>query len=165
MWSIALGRREGDRVAVQVRAATLDLMVKMNVDRAGGGDDDFGGVGAEPTMPAKYAGTCATCRQRFAVGEPIASVLVDKKMTYHHRACRYAATAFLAEHTADTDADTTVDSTVDTTVDTTVDVTATAHRSPPSSLCLATTRKGKPCSNAPQQGERYCGPHLTQRSR
>ena len=44
-------------------------------------------------MPAKYAGTCGTCRQRFAIGDPIASVLVDKRMTYHHGACRYPATA------------------------------------------------------------------------
>ena len=70
-------------------------MAKMNINRARGGDDDFGAVGDEPTMPAKYAGTCATCRQRFAVGDPIASVLVDKKMTYHHGACRYPATALL----------------------------------------------------------------------
>ena len=26
--------------------------------------------------------------------------------------------------------------------------------------CQALTKKGKPCSNAPQKGERYCGPHL-----
>jgi len=26
--------------------------------------------------------------------------------------------------------------------------------------CQAVTKKGKPCSNAPQKGERYCGPHL-----
>jgi hypothetical protein len=26
--------------------------------------------------------------------------------------------------------------------------------------CQATTKKGKPCSNAPQHGERFCGPHL-----
>ena len=77
--------------------ARLDPMAKMNVNRARGGDDDFGAVGAEPTMPAKYAGTCATCGQRFAVGDPIASVLVDKKMTYHHGACRYPATALLGE--------------------------------------------------------------------
>ena len=74
-------------------------MAKMNVDRARGGDDDFGAVGTEPTMPAKYAGTCAACRQRFAVGDPIASVLVDKKMTYHHGQCRYPATALLAQET------------------------------------------------------------------
>ena len=56
-------------------------------------------------MPAKYAGTCGTCRQRFAVGDPIASVLVDKKMTYHHGACRYPATALLAQDTTDADVD------------------------------------------------------------
>ena len=26
----------------------------------------------------------------------------------------------------------------------------------------ATTTKGKPCNNAPQKGEQFCGPHLTQ---
>ncbi len=26
--------------------------------------------------------------------------------------------------------------------------------------CQGVTKKGKPCSNAPQKGERYCGPHL-----
>jgi hypothetical protein len=109
-------------------------MAKMNVDRARGGDDDFGAVGAEPTMPAKYAGTCGTCGQRFAVGEPIASVLVDKKKTYHHGACRYPATALLAEGAPKT---------------------STAGR------CRATTNKGKPCNNAAQKGEQFCGPHLT----
>jgi hypothetical protein len=114
-------------------------MVKMNVDRARGGDDDFGDVGAEPTMPAKYAGTCATCRQRFAVGDPIASVLVDKKTTYHHGACRYPATALLAQDTA-----------------------ATPSKASKPAKCRATTNKGKPCNNTPQSGEQFCGPHLTQ---
>ncbi len=27
--------------------------------------------------------------------------------------------------------------------------------------CQAVTKKGKPCSNVPQKGERYCGPHLS----
>jgi hypothetical protein len=119
-------------------------MAKMNVDRARGGDDDFGAVGDEPTMPAKYAGTCATCRQRFAVGDPIASVLVDKKMTYHHGACRYPATALLAQ---DTGSD--------------LDAVATAREtSHHPGKCRATTSKGKPCNNTPQKGEEYCGPHL-----
>ncbi len=26
--------------------------------------------------------------------------------------------------------------------------------------CQARTKKGKPCANAPQKGESYCGPHL-----
>jgi hypothetical protein len=26
--------------------------------------------------------------------------------------------------------------------------------------CQATTKKGTPCSNVPQKGEKYCGPHL-----
>lgn len=117
-------------------------MAKMNMNRARGGDDDFGVVGDEPTIPARYAGTCATCGQRFAVGDPIASVLVDKKMTYHHGACRYPASALLAHDTTQ----------------------AHAHADgPPTSLrCRATTSKGKPCNNAPQKGEHFCGPHLTQ---
>lgn len=121
-------------------------MAKMNVDRARGGDDDFGAVGAEPTMPAKYAGTCATCRQRFAVGDEIASVLVDKKTTYHHRACRYPATALLTRDASEVD----------------IDTVATARESSQAGKCRATTNKGKPCNNTPQRGEQFCGPHLTQ---
>jgi hypothetical protein len=117
-------------------------MAKMNVDRARGGDDDFGAVGDEPTMPAKYAGTCATCRQRFAAGDPIASVLVDKKTTYHHGACRYPATALLAQKGWD--------------------VVARSPNAAVRATCRATTSKGKPCNNAPQKGEQFCGPHLTQ---
>ena len=117
-------------------------MAKMNVDRARGGDDDFGDVGDEPTRPAKYAGTCATCRQPFAADDPIASVLVDKKMTYHHRACRYAATALLARDVAD--------------------AVATSLSATLGATCRATTKKGQPCSNTPQKGEQFCGPHLTQ---
>ena len=110
-------------------------MAKMNVNRARGGDDDFGAVGAEPTMPAKYAGTCGTCGQRFAARDPIASVLVDKKMTYHHGACRYPATALL---------------------------TPGARKTSNAGQCRATTNKGKPCNNTAQKGEQFCGPHLTQ---
>jgi hypothetical protein len=119
-------------------------MAKMNVNRGRGGDDDFGAVGSEPTMPAKYAGTCATCGQRFAVGDAIASVRVDKKSTYHHGACRYPASALLAQGTADAD-----------------DV-ATSPSGSGSRMCAATTKKGNPCNNTAQKGERYCGPHLTQ---
>lgn len=118
----------------------------MNVQRARGGDDDFGAAGDEPTMPAKYAGTCGTCEQRFAVGEPIASVLVDKKLTYHHGACRYPATAFLAQDTTGID----------------VDAAGTARKESKPGTCRATTSKGKPCNNTPQKGEQFCGPHLTQ---
>jgi hypothetical protein len=121
-------------------------MAKMNVDRARGGDDDFGAVGAEPTMPAKYAGTCGTCGQRFAVGDPIASVLVDKKKTYHHGACRYPATALLAQDSTAAD----------------VDAVVTTRQASMSGMCRATTNKGKPCKNTPQKGEQFCGPHLTQ---
>jgi hypothetical protein len=121
-------------------------MAKMNVDRGRGGDDDFGAVGAEPTVPAKYAGTCATCRQRFAAGDPIASVLVDKKMTYHHAACRYPATVLLAHDSVGADVD--------------VMDPATREASRPGK-CRATTNKGKPCNNTPQKGEQFCGPHLT----
>lgn len=119
-------------------------MAKMNWNRAQGGDDDFAAVGAEPTIAARYAGTCATCGQRFGVGDPIASVVVDKKPTYHHGACRYAATAFLSLA-----ADDGVDE-------------AGAVRRGNAGKCRATTKQGKPCANDPQHGERFCGPHLTQ---
>jgi hypothetical protein len=114
-------------------------MAKMNVDRARGGDDDFGAVGDEPTMPAKYAGTCATCGQRFAIGDPIASVRVDRKTTYHHGACRYPATALLAQGSTG----------------------VTEREGSTLEKCRATTSKGKPCDNAPQKGEQFCGPHLS----
>lgn len=117
-------------------------MVRMNRDRVGGGDDDFAEFGEEPTFAARYSGICATCGQRFSVGDSIASVVVDKKSTYHHAACRYPASAFLAE--ADGVAHT------------------TAVRPAGGGGCQATTKKGKPCSNDPQKGERFCGPHLTQ---
>ena len=120
-------------------------MAKMNVNRARGGDDDFGFVGAEPTLPAKYAGTCATCGQRFVVGDPIASVLVDKKMTYHHGACRYPATALLAQDAAGID----------------LGAVAPERKLSLPGKCRATTSKGKPCNNTPQKGEQFCGPHLT----
>jgi hypothetical protein len=121
------------------------MMVRMNRDQASGGDDDFAAVGEEPTIAARYAGTCATCGQRFGVGEPIASVIVDKKPTYHHGACRYPATALLSQSAAENDVD-----------------AADAARSQTHVRCLATTRKGQPCNNAPQKGEKFCGPHLTQ---
>ena len=120
-------------------------MVRMNWDGARGGDDDFAAVGEEPTIAARYAGTCATCGQRFGVGEPIASVIVKKKLTYHHGACRYPATALLSQRAADTG----------------IDAVGTAHNEP-TSKCSATTTRGKPCNNAPQKGEQFCGPHLTQ---
>ncbi len=121
-------------------------MAKMNRDRGRGGDDDFAAAGDEPTMAARYAGRCATCGQRFAVGDPIASVIVDKKPTYHHGACRYPATALLARDGAEG----------------AVDDFGAARAAPMAGRCRATTGKGKPCGNAPQKGERYCGPHLTQ---
>lgn len=123
-------------------------MAKMNSNRAQGADDDFAAVGAEPTIAARYAGTCATCGQRFAVGDPIASVVVDKKPTYHHGACRYPATALLARHAAEVDADDVVDA---------VDAARSG-----TGKCRATTKQGKPCANDPQRGEQFCGPHLTQ---
>ena len=122
-------------------------MARMNRDRAVGGDDDFAAVGDEPTFAARYGGTCATCGQRFAVGDPIASEVVDKKTTYHHGACRYPATAFLSKQASEFDVDA-VDST---------------GRAPLPGKCRATTSKGKPCNNTPQKGEQFCGPHLTQR--
>ncbi len=138
-----------DSVRVQMRLPGMreaEAMAKMNWDRAGGGDDDFASVGEEPTIAARYAGTCATCGKRFAVGDPIAPVKVDKKTTYHHGACRYPATALLSRN--DTEAD--------------VDAVGDARNEPKSGKCGATTNKGKPCNNAPQKGAQFCGPHLTQ---
>ncbi len=123
-------------------------MAKMNWDRGRGGDDDFADVGEEPTIAARYAGTCATCGQRFAVGDPIASVIVDKKPTYHHGACRYPASALLRQLAPEDGVD--------------AIVVSKGDLSP--SKCRATTKKGKPCSNTPQKGEQFCGPHLTQRT-
>ncbi|MEP7046925.1 MAG: hypothetical protein ABI949_09610 [Ilumatobacteraceae bacterium] len=115
-------------------------MAKINRDRYRGGDDDFAAVGEEPVIVARYPGTCATCGERFAVGDPIASVIVDKQSTYHHGACRYPATALLAQ---------------------TVAAAQGVVASKPG-RCRATTNSGRPCGNAPQKGEQFCGPHLTQ---
>ena len=120
-------------------------MARMNWDRADGGDDDFAAVGEEPTFAARYPGTCATCRQGFAIGDRIASVIVDKLTTYHHGACRYPATALLSQKVADSDAD----------------AVGAETNAPQPGKCRATTNKGKPCNNAPQRGEQFCGPHLT----
>ena len=124
----------------------MGSMAKMNLSRSRGGDDDFGAVGAEPTIPAKYPGTCGTCGMRFAEGEPIASVIVEKRTTYHHGACQYPATALLARSISETD----------------VGPAAVARRATQLGKCRATTNKGKPCGSAPQKGEQFCGPHLTQ---
>lgn len=118
----------------------------MNWNRGRGGDDDFAAVGEEPTIAARYAGRCATCGQPFAVGDPIASVIVDKRSTYHHGACRYPATALLSRTATPAD----------------VDEVGADRNERTAGKCRATTNKGKPCSNAPQKGEQYCGPHLTQ---
>jgi hypothetical protein len=123
----------GQCICTRARRET-QAMARMNRDRAGGADDDFAAVGQEPTIAARYPGTCATCRQRFAVGDPIASVTVGKKTTYHHGACRYPATALLSQ--------------------------ATEADTPKPGKCRATTNKGKPCNNTPQNGEQFCGPHL-----
>jgi hypothetical protein len=121
-------------------------VARVNDSRARGGDDDYGEVGAEPTKPAKYAGTCGACGQRFAAGDPIASVVIDKRTTYQHGHCRYPATALL-ERTG-TEAD--------------VGAVAATRNVVKVGRCRATTNKGKPCGNAPQNGEQFCGPHLTQ---
>ena len=121
-------------------------MARLNRDRVGGGDDDFAAVGEEPTIAARYPGTCATCGLRFAVGDPVASVVVGKKTTYHHGACRYPATALLSLQVTETD----------------FDEVGTGADSPEPGRCRATTSKGKPCNNGPQKGEQFCGPHLTQ---
>ncbi len=143
-----------ERTASALEAASIQAharvsnrpQVQQDITRTERNDDDFGAVGAEPTKPAKYAGTCATCRQRFAVGDPIAAVLVDKKTTYHHAASRYPATALLAQHNAEID----------------VDAVAVARKASSPGKCRATTNKGKPCNNTAQKGEQLCGPHLIQ---
>lgn len=38
--------------------------------------------------------------------------------------------------------------------------TAAEARAPLPERCEGVTKAGKPCSNVPQKGERYCGPHL-----
>lgn len=121
-------------------------MASMNRNRGRGGDDDFAGVGEEPTISARYAGTCATCGQGFAIGDPIASVVVDKKPTYHHGACRYPATALLSQSRTAADGK----------------PAGGGYSTSSPATCRATTNKGKPCSNAPQKGEQFCGPHLDQ---
>ena len=121
-------------------------MARSNRDRARGGDDDFAAVGDEPTIRARYPGTCATCGQRFDVGDPIASVIVDKTSSYHHRDCRYPATALLSSTVSSTEPD----------------IVGGAGTEQCSGTCRATTNKGTPCKNAPQKGEQFCGPHLTQ---
>lgn len=121
-------------------------MGKVNRSRVGGGDDDYGEVGAEPTIPAKYAGACSACGQRFAAGDPIAPVVVEKRVTYQHRSCRYPASALLER--AVTHAET--------------EAGVAALDALQVSMCRATTNKGKPCGNAPQKGEELCGPHLAQ---
>ena len=118
----------------------------MNDSRGRGGDDDYGAVEAEPTMPAKYPGTCAACGQRFDKGDPIATVVVDKRKTYQHRHCRYPATALLEQSITETN----------------VGAVAARHTAPSPGKCKAVTNKGKPCGTAPQKGEQFCGPHLTQ---
>ena len=118
----------------------------MNINQAQGGDDDYGAVGAEPTMPARYAGTRGTCGKRFAAGDPIASVLVDKRMTYDHGHCRYPATALLQQVVAEADAD----------------AASAARKVPRTAICRATTNKGKPCGNGAMNGSNFCGPHHDQ---
>ena len=120
-------------------------VAKMNRNRARGGDDDFGDVGEEPTFEARSAGMCATCRHTFAIGDLVASVVVDRKPTYHHGACRYSATAFLSQHVTDP----------------AIDAGGAVGNATTLEKCRATTKKGKPCNNAPQKGEQFCGPHLT----
>jgi len=131
---------------VGFQRSKTEEMAKMNWDEGRGGDDDFAGVGEEPTIPARYAGTCATCGQRFAVGDPIASIVVDKKPSYHHRACRYPTTALLSQKFTGADGE----------------PAGGAHNPSKPAKCRATTNKGKPCNNAPQKGQQFCGPHLTQ---
>jgi hypothetical protein len=42
---------------------------------------------------------------------------------------------------------------------------AAEAKEPVPDRCQGVTKKGQPCSNAPQKGERYCGPHLAKMKR
>ncbi len=77
------------------------------------------------------------------MGDPIAPVVLEKRTTYQHGSCRYPATAMLQDAVSQTR-------------------TADAVRNASPMRCRAITIKGKPCGNAPQKGEQFCGPHLTQ---
>ncbi|MEO5899029.1 MAG: hypothetical protein ABIR68_02720 [Ilumatobacteraceae bacterium] len=76
----------------------------------------------------------------------MAPVVVEKRTTYQHGSCRYPATAML--ECAVTQGET--------------EGVAAAPDALKVSMCRAITNRGKPCGNAPQKGEEFCGPHLTQ---
>ena len=102
--NVPSGRLRTSRDTTRARAKTsaparreTEVMAKMNWDQAPGGDDDFAAGGEEPTIASRYARKCATCGQRFVVGDPVASITINKKPAYHHGACRYPATALLPQ--------------------------------------------------------------------
>lgn len=84
-----------------------------------------------PNLAAKFAGTCGSCGKRYDVGERIAKD--GAAGTWAHAWCLHGN--LFRGGGASTGA-------------------GGAAR------CAATTKAGKPCANAPQKGERYCGPHL-----
>lgn len=127
-------------------------MTRMNWDRRGGGDDDYGAVGTEPTIRAKYRGVCATCGTTYEPGDDIASTRsrsTDNSL-WHHGHCRYPTTLILEDAGRDGDVYAIVDA-------------AGSRRAV--ELCPAKTKKGQPCTSRPKAGERYCGPHLDQLAR
>lgn len=83
-----------------------------------------------PNLAARFAGTCGSCGQRYDVGERIAKDASTGK--WAHAWCLHG------------------------------NLFRTGGASSPAdgARCAATTKAGKPCANAPQKGERYCGPHL-----
>lgn len=86
------------------------------------------------SFPARYPGRCATCSQAFAVGDLVASTLMNAMRKYHHERCVYGGDA------NETDFD----------------------LSSPDRRCRATTKSGNPCKGGAKRGELYCGPHLDQ---
>lgn len=84
-----------------------------------------------PNLAAKFAGTCGSCGKRYDVGERIAKDESTGK--WAHAWCLHGDLFRAGSGSAGS-----VDGT----------------------RCAATTKAGKPCANAPQKGERYCGPHL-----
>jgi hypothetical protein len=93
---------------------------------------------------AKYAGTCGTCEERFAVGDPIASTLVGAKRVFHHSHCVYGSEPGRGSGAAE--------------------ARPTAPAIAPDA-CQATTKSGQPCRGGVKKGEIYCGPHLDQMAR
>lgn len=86
-----------------------------------------------PNLAARFAGTCGSCGKRYDVGERIAKDATTGK--WAHAWCLHGDLFRSGSAVA-------------------------ASSSPDGARCAATTKAGRPCANAPQKGERYCGPHL-----